>query len=243
MIKGACRIAYVSFTAIIFVTLDLASSLTPGIAQKLEAGRAERPAPSTFADLKDFPAVMLFMHEKYKEAEKAFESDLDRTWRDPEAAYCYGSTLTELGKTAAAIKVWKRICQQYPQSEAARAARNKIVPEALDPDSDIGIIGLRFVAKQGQPAEITGICPGSPAERSHLQARDFIMGVDDIPTSTFTSAEMAACIRGAPDTRVTLTIKRGNTTFKKILTRMHSKEFARSHPDLWKKYSEPEHER
>jgi predicted metalloprotease with PDZ domain len=223
MINGTRRNVHVSATAIVFAVLFLDCS--------------------AFADLKGSHAIELFTQERYKDAQKAFENDPNGTWQNPDAACYYAATLFELGKTADAVKVCERVVRQYPDTEAANLARSYIVSwtgkSALEPDRDIGILGLGFTVTYGRPAEVKKVFPDTPAERSHLQARDLIMAVDGVPTRKLTKIEIADVLIGRPDTRVTLTIKRGSTTLRKVLMRMHSKEFARSHPDLWKKYLEP----
>jgi tetratricopeptide (TPR) repeat protein len=195
-----------------------------------------------FGDLKKDTGELM-SQGRYKEAQKAFESDLNATWRDPDNAGFYGQTLSELGRKSEAIKVWERVVRQFPGSEAAKLARYSILAQtgksALAPDGDIGIFGMKFKVTYPGPAEVETVFPGTPAEKSHLQAGDLIMTVDGEPTSKYTSLEVGELLSGRPGTSVTLTIKRGETTVKKVLTGMHSKAFARSHPEIWKMYVAP----
>jgi C-terminal processing protease CtpA/Prc len=221
-IKGTCRIVLLSVAAIVFVASFL-----------------DRPV---FGDLKKDTSELM-SQGRYKEAQKAFESDLNATWRDPDNAGFYGQTLSELGRKSEAIKVWERVVRQFPGSEAAKLARYSILAQtgksALASDGDIGIVGMKFKVTYGRPAEVETVFPGTPAEKSHLQAGDLIMTVDGEPTSMYTAPEITELISGRPETRVTLTIKRGEATIKKVLTRMHSSAFASAHPEFWKIYVAP----
>lgn len=101
---------------------------------------------------------------------------------------------------------------------------------------DIGILGMRFGVHNGQSAVIDKVFPDTPAEKSQLQVGDVILAVDTVPTAGLTKDEIYNMLVGDPESKVTLTIKRRSTTFSKTLTRMHSREFARAHPDFWKAY-------
>jgi hypothetical protein len=191
------------------------------------------------------PTFRLMMQHRYEDAEKAFTRDISATWRDPDAAFCYGETLLRLGKTSDAIKIWERIIRQFPRSERAEDARSFILAatgqSALKSDDDIGILGFKCKIRSGELPELEIVFPDTPAEKSRLLVRDLITVIDDMPTSKITAPrEIIEILSGRPGTRVTLSIRRGNKTFRTVLTRMHSKAFSRAHPDLWKLYLAPD---
>lgn len=185
----------------------------------------------------------LFDQGRDKEAKEAFESDLAGTMRDPEDATDYALTLHVLDKDPEAIKVCHGIMRRYPHSKTAQFARSCILAwtgkSALKSDGDLGILGFTFSVAYPQPAKVQRIYPDTPAKRSQLQVQDLIVAVDGVPTSQLTTHEVAEMLAGQPDTKVNLTIKRGHTTLEKALTRMHSKEFACLHPNIWKTYLAP----
>lgn len=93
---------------------------------------------------------------------------------------------------------------------------------------DTGIIGLKFKVIHPQPAEIVTIFPGTPAARAQLKARDMITHVDGCPTKDLTKEDICRMLIGPPNTKVNITIRRGDVTFNKTLTRMNmnSKDFS-----------------
>jgi C-terminal processing protease CtpA/Prc len=189
-------------------------------------------------------ACELFWRGQYEEAQKVFEGDLQSTWRDPDSAVLYGSTLKELGKTSAAISVWERIVREHPHSDAAKRARLAILScthtSALNSDKDIGILGLYVTANYPQSAKVKTVYPGTPAEKANLHSGDVIVSIDGEPTATYTSREIGQMLMGRPNTRVKLVLKRGDATLKETLTRMHSERFAQAHPELWRQYLSPQ---
>ena len=94
---------------------------------------------------------------------------------------------------------------------------------------------MKFEITHGGTAEVQMLFPDTPAEASHVQKGDIIRAVDGVPTAGLTRDEIYNMVIGQPETKVTLTIQRSSTTLTKVLTRMHSKAFARSHPDIWNK--------
>jgi len=222
MPRGKCLIVLLSFVGGISWVFCLAHSTL-----------ADGPEPFKIYNSRAFK---LFRQEHYYEAKKAFESDGDAMWQDPEAAYIYAETLLKLGKGTDALNVWKRIIREHPKSNAAKIAKDDI----WELKSDYGVLGFKFNVKYGSFPEVEIVFPGTPAERSHIQKQDFIMKIDDVPIVNFTQTRIADLLYGPPDTQVKLTFKRGNAIFTKVLTRMHSKAFARAHPDTWRLYLAPD---
>jgi hypothetical protein len=104
--------------------------------------------------------------------------------------------------------------------------------------SDIGIIGLKFKVTYPEFAEIETVFPDSPAAKVQLKAQDIITHVDGCPTKGLTKEEVYRMITGSPGTKVNITIRRGDATFNKTLTRMSPKDFAKAQPAIWKMYEE-----
>jgi carboxyl-terminal processing protease len=75
------------------------------------------------------------------------------------------------------------------------------------PPGDVGLVVTRqFYLK------IVGVRDGSPAARAGLRTGDFIRGIDGKPTREASAFAGARLLRGAPGSKVQLTILRGNTT-------------------------------
>jgi carboxyl-terminal processing protease len=79
-------------------------------------------------------------------------------------------------------------------------------------------IGIYVNFGSGYPL-ITGTIPGSPAANAGLESGDMIIKVAGRDVSGMTSDQATALIQGPDGTKVTLTIKRGTTTFDVTLTR------------------------
>lgn len=232
MKKDILRLAPFSVTTIIvFVFFPLSSAFA-------ENGKSNR-----FFESKTFK---LCQQERWADALKAFRRDISTTWRDPNAEYCYAATLLNLGKGSEALKVLERLTRQYPRSEAAKRASSFILAlnetgqSLLTWDTDTGILGLKFKVKNGRFPEIASVFSDTPAERAHLQEGDLLTKINNSPTRNLTTVNIANLLSGRPETKVTLTIKRSNTTFRSVLTRMHSKEFARAHPAILQIYVPPD---
>ncbi|MBY0545735.1 MAG: PDZ domain-containing protein [Candidatus Obscuribacterales bacterium] len=83
-------------------------------------------------------------------------------------------------------------------------------PLAVQAQSSIGIIGVKFVATNGAPPVINQVFPGTPADEKGLHINDRIVAVDGVPTAGLTKDEVFDLIVGSPGTPVTLSIMRGN---------------------------------
>lgn len=70
------------------------------------------------------------------------------------------------------------------------------------------------VMKQGDNVMIVSPIAGSPAEKAGLQPNDIILKADDQELTGMTLNEAVSYIRGEKDSEVTLTIRRGETTFE-----------------------------
>lgn len=83
-------------------------------------------------------------------------------------------------------------------------------PLAVQAQSSIGIIGVKFVATNGAPPMINQVFPGTPADEKGLRIYDRIVAVDGVPTAGLTKDEVFDLIVGSPGTPVTLSIMRGH---------------------------------
>lgn len=101
---------------------------------------------------------------------------------------------------------------------------------------DIGILGFKFKLAFGRDPEIATVFPDTPAEKEQLQAGDVILSVDGVSTKGLDKEAIYQKLVGKPNTKVGLTVRRGDRSFEKTLIRMHSKDFAKVHPDIWRMY-------
>lgn len=87
-------------------------------------------------------------------------------------------------------------------------------------ERSIGIIGVRFVSTNGYPPVINTVFPGTPAATAGVVPNDLIVAVDGVPTSGLTRDECYDLIIGAPNTPVTLSLRRGHNFFVRTMNRM-----------------------
>jgi C-terminal processing protease CtpA/Prc len=76
----------------------------------------------------------------------------------------------------------------------------------------------------------------TPAAQADLKQGDLIIEINSAPTKDLDKEKIYQLLSGKPDTKVVLKVERNGKTLSKSLTRMHSVEFAKAHPDIWKKY-------
>jgi tetratricopeptide (TPR) repeat protein len=183
-------------------------------------------------------AIKLYDDKEYKEAQAIFEKESKATWHDSIAAYYYALTLNALGKSEDGLNVCKKIVKLFPNSEAAGQANTAIKLWSYKPpsaDSDLGMLGLGFKISEDHLPLINRVFSGTPADKD-LGEGDVILAINGVKTENLDKEQIFRMVIGKPDTKVTLTLKRRGVTFNKTLTRMHSKEFAIAHPDIWKQY-------
>ena len=80
-------------------------------------------------------------------------------------------------------------------------------------------IGVVMGMDSNKKIHIVGIMEGSPGQKAGLQEGDEIIAVDNTPVSDMAFDEVAAHVRGAVGTNVTLTIMRNNDKQDFIITR------------------------
>ena len=91
---------------------------------------------------------------------------------------------------------------------------------AVQAESGIGIIGVKFVLFMGRPPVINRVFAQTPAADMGLQVNDVIVAVDGIPTVGLTKEEVYDMIVGTPGTAVTLSINREGDYRAVTMTRM-----------------------
>ena len=187
-------------------------------------------------------AIKLYNDRQYREALGIFEKNNSATWADPTAAYYYALTLNALGKTTTGLEVCKEISLRFPRSKAAIQAKVAIerwshnIKSIATAPSEVGIVGMKFLLTEGRDPEITIVFPGTPAEKAGLCKGDAIMSIDDVSTKGLSKDQIFNLLVGAPDTTVRVSIRREPKVFDVSLKRMHSNDFAKAQPEIWKDY-------
>ncbi|WP_174991149.1 MULTISPECIES: PDZ domain-containing protein [Pandoraea] len=77
--------------------------------------------------------------------------------------------------------------------------------------SDDSVVGIGVLLKESQDhhgAEVSGVIPGSPADKASLMAGDRITEVDGTPVMLLSLPEVVFLVRGRPNSWVTLAVKR-----------------------------------
>ncbi|MDX2106358.1 MAG: PDZ domain-containing protein [Candidatus Melainabacteria bacterium] len=86
--------------------------------------------------------------------------------------------------------------------------------------SNIGIIGVKFLCQQGYSPVVNNVFPGTPAFTAGIVPEDVIVAVDGVPTAGLNREECYDLIVGTPNTPVTLSLRHGSEFRAKTLTRM-----------------------
>jgi len=81
------------------------------------------------------------------------------------------------------------------------------------PAGDVGLV----VSRQFY-LRVVGVRDGSPAARAGLRTNDFIRGIDNKPTREVSAFTGARLLRGAPGSKVELTVLRGNAVDPHVVT-------------------------
>ena len=148
--------------------------------------------------------------------------------------------MRELACAIVAVFVCASLCVDLaahatPQDDGIQLYKDrKFAPPS---DADFGLLGFKFAIHANRPVTIFEVYPGTPAAAVDLRKGDCVLQVDGVITNNLKRDELYGLLRGQPDTIVELTIRRGDSEFVRSLKRMHSKDFAKAHPDLWKDYS------
>jgi C-terminal processing protease CtpA/Prc len=174
--------------------------------------------------------INLYNDKKYVEARQLFEQNLHDTMSSPLTYYYYALTLKALGENQAAVRVCNNLIKRYPNTAAANQCK---VALARWSSGDIGVVGLKFMASPRREARIVSVFEGTPASEALLQNGDYIAQVDGKSTLDLNTEQVYRLIVGRPGSTVRLTIRRGDVTYEKSLKRMHSKEFGKTHPDIY----------
>ena len=97
----------------------------------------------------------------------------------------------------------------YLTPEEVLLAKN----QAALPAGDVGLV----VSRQFY-LRIVGVRDGSPAARAGLRTNDYIRGIDNKPTREVSAFTGARLLRGAPGSKVELTVLRGNAVDPHVVT-------------------------
>jgi carboxyl-terminal processing protease len=80
-------------------------------------------------------------------------------------------------------------------------------------------VGIVIEGKSGKGMWLVDVLPDSPAERSGLEAGDWIVGIEGVDCRAMTTEEAAHLLTGPPGSRVSLEIARGESTRSVACTR------------------------
>ncbi len=95
-----------------------------------------------------------------------------------------------------------------PSSTFLTAEEGKALQgSAQEPTGEVGLIVTRWGWLR-----VVGVRDGSPAQRAGLMTNDFIRAIDDRPTRDMSALAGTRLLRGAPGTRVSLLVFRGDAT-------------------------------
>lgn len=87
-------------------------------------------------------------------------------------------------------------------------------------ESDIGIVGLKFVTSVGRLPVVVRIYPSTPAAYTDIRPSDVIIGVDNVPTLGLNDMQVHSLIVGTPNTPVTIWFNRYGMVFSRTMMRM-----------------------
>lgn len=105
----------------------------------------------------------------------------------------------------------------------ASSAESKIAP------SNIGIIGIKYLHRQGEMSTVIAVYPNTPAEQAGIRVGDRIMKVDNTNITVFDADEVFSMISGRPGSPINLEVLRcqnnygshlGCSTFNVSMLRM-----------------------
>lgn len=142
-------------------------------------GAAQAPPQQSFKELPVFQDVVSLIMSSYVE-----RVDIDRVMEGAMRGLADG-----LDPASA-----------YLTPEEVRAVQTNTPP----PAGDVGLV----VSRQFYYLRVLGVRDGSPAARAGIRTDDFIRGIDGKPTRELSAFAGMRLLRGAPDTKVELTIIR-----------------------------------
>lgn len=103
-----------------------------------------------------------------------------------------------------------------PFTEYMNASESQNLSDSIS--GSFGGIGTQ-VQKSGSNLKIMAPISGTPADKAGLKANDIIEKINGKSTKNMSLSDAVTLMRGKVGTKVTITIKRGDTTFTKTLTR------------------------
>jgi len=90
---------------------------------------------------------------------------------------------------------------------------------ADDAQKPNGVTGLKLKKGKGRVLVIAGVIPDTPAALVGLRVGDKIVAIDEKPLKKMSGKKAVSMFKGAPGTKLQLTIKRGKAEFDIILKR------------------------
>ncbi len=103
------------------------------------------------------------------------------------------------------------------------SAAYKLSASSLDADyvpSNVGIIGLRYIHKQGSLSEVVQVYPNTPAEAAGLVPGDRIVAVDGLDIRRYDANQVYELISGLPGQAVALTMMRCDSACRSFPVRL-----------------------
>jgi C-terminal processing protease CtpA/Prc len=202
-------------------------------------------------------AIKLYEASQFREAREKFADVLDETMRDSRSAYYYALSLNSSGHTPEAIVVCRQIMGKFPNTEAAKQSKDAIAKwskfnavanasqaararalasRPIRPiNPKMGIVGLKFEMIGNNFPKIRLVFPDTPAAKV-LKPADVITAVDGVSTMGLSKEEIFDLIVGEPNTKVAITVRRGDEYITHTLVRLSAVTFSKQHPDIWLDY-------
>lgn len=90
--------------------------------------------------------------------------------------------------------------------------------------SDVGIIGVKFITTYGHLPVVARVYPSTPASYMDVRPHDVILAVDNVPTAGLSSVQIYSMIVGPPNTEVSLTLNRFGAILVRRMMRMDFSE-------------------
>lgn len=111
-------------------------------------------------------------------------------------------------------------------AEEKTILKGNVIETIQQPETGIGVIGLRFIHQTGFPTYIEEVYPDSPAAKEGITKKDLIVAVDGVSTTNLNPDSVYQLLSGKPGTSVKVTIQRGSSTLTFNLVREDLAKFS-----------------